>query len=355
MPIELARPQPHFERTAAQVPERQCRFIMPIVGRSSSGNFRFELYPCAKPYACRPLVSTSDCSGCGLPLSITEGTSSYNALQLGIQKRMSRGLQAQGSFTWGKSMDTSSGTVTGDQWTNSLVNAWNWFNPRACRAVSDFNISKTFVLDVTWNVPGLKSVSGLAGCVTSGWQSGGIYTASDGVPFTASFGTDGDPLGLNSSTPFDVPNRLIGPGCASLTNPGNPNNYIKTQCFAIPTAPSAAFYQANCDPSYGTFPQCFNLEGNSGRNILTGPGLSELDFSIFKKLLDLQEQPDQEDCRKLQSSVPSRALQCSQSPQFSPTHEPWKYGHLRFGGSSNWRCGVTHLDKHHSTGNSTCS
>jgi hypothetical protein len=211
-----------------------------------------------------------------------EGTSSYHALQVGIQKRMSGGFQAQGSFTWGKSLDTSSGTVTGDQWTNSLVNAWNWFNPRASRAVSDFNISRTFVLDVTWNVPGLKSVSGLAGWVTSGWQLGGIYTASDGVPFTASFGTDGDPLGLNSSTPFDVPNRLTGPGCASLINPGNPRNYIKTQCFAVPTAPSAAFYAANCDASLGTFPQCFNLEGNSGRNILTGPGLSELDFSIFK-------------------------------------------------------------------------
>ena len=211
-----------------------------------------------------------------------EGSSSYNALQVGIQKKMSGGLQAQGSFTWGKSMDTSSGTVTGDQWANTIVNLWNWFNPRASRAVSDYNISKTLVLDVIWDVPGLKSVSGLAGRITSGWQLGGIYTASSGVPFTAGFGTDGDPLGLNSSTPFDYPNRLKGPGCASLTNPGNPRNYIKTQCFAIPTAPSAAFYAAHCDASQGTFPQCFNLVGNAGRNTLTGPGLSELDFSIFK-------------------------------------------------------------------------
>jgi hypothetical protein len=211
-----------------------------------------------------------------------EGNSSYNALQLGIQKRMSRGLQAQGSFTWGKSMDENSGYVAADQWANSIPNLWNWFNPGASRAVSDFNISKTLVLNVTWNVPGLKSDSGLAERITSGWELGGIYTASSGVPFTASFGTDGDPLGLNGGAPFDFPNRLGGPGCALLTNPGNPNNYIKTQCFAIPTAPSAGFYAANCDASLGTFPQCFNLVGNSGRNILTGPGLSELDFSIFK-------------------------------------------------------------------------
>jgi hypothetical protein len=87
---------------------------------------------------------------------------------------------------------------------------------------------------------------------------------------------------LNSSDPWAFPNRLTGPGCGSLVNPGNPNHYIKTQCFAVPTAPSAAFYAANCDPALGTAPQCFNLGGNAGRNILRGPGLSNLDFSIFK-------------------------------------------------------------------------
>lgn len=96
-------------------------------------------------------------------------------------------------------------------------------------------------------------------------------------------------MGLNSSDPWDVPNRLTGPGCGSLVNPGNPNNYIKTRCFAIPIAPSLAFWQAKCDPvAPGTapggvfFPQCFNLRGNAGRGILAGPGLSNLDFSVFK-------------------------------------------------------------------------
>jgi hypothetical protein len=75
----------------------------------------------------------------------------------------------------------------------------------------------------------------------------------------------------------------------SLINPGNPNSYIKTQCFAVPAAPNMAYWTANCDPvPPGTepagvpFPQCFNLRGNAGRNILIGPGTSELDFSIFK-------------------------------------------------------------------------
>jgi hypothetical protein len=150
------------------------------------------------------------------------------------------------------------------------------------RGLSDFNIARTLVINGTWQVPALKSASGPLAWVANGWELGGIYKASDGVPFTATFGFGGDPLGLNSSNPWDFPNRLGGPGCGTLVNPGNPNHYIKTQCFEIPTAPSAAFYTANCDPRFGTFPQCFNLRGNAGRNILIGPGTSNLDFSLVK-------------------------------------------------------------------------
>ena len=55
-----------------------------------------------------------------------------------------------------------------------------------------------------------------------------------------------------------------------------------------------AFFDApaplGCDPAFGqsTNPQapqylwCFNKRGNAGRNILPGPGLVNLDFSLFK-------------------------------------------------------------------------
>src|SRR6202521_2496377 len=209
------------------------------------------------------------------------GNSFFDALEVGIQKRMSRGLQLQGSYTWGKSIDTSSATLIGDAFANTIGSP-HWFDLKTSRGLSDFNVGRTLVINGTWHVPQLKSLSGPAAWLANGWELGGIYKANDGVPFTATFGTDGDPQGLNSSDTWAFPNRLTGPGCGTLTNPGNPNNYIKTQCFAIATAPSAAFYAANCDPSLGTAPQCFNLRGNSGRNILTGPGTSNLDFSLFK-------------------------------------------------------------------------
>jgi hypothetical protein len=223
------------------------------------------------------------------------GNSYYHALEVGVQKAMSHGVALQGSFTWGKSIDIGSAGGAGDTFANS-IGAPPWYDLRSMRGLSDYNIGRTLVVNVTWKIPSPKSLSGPAGWIAGGWELGGIYKVSDGAPFTPTFGTDGDPQGLNSSDTWDFPNRMTGPDCKSLVNPGNPNNYIKTQCFAIPTAPSLDFFNGGssskgigCDPAFGStnptdpnYLWCFNLRGNSGRNILIGPGLSNLDFSIFK-------------------------------------------------------------------------
>ena len=55
---------------------------------------------------------------------------------------------------------------------------------------------------------------------------------------------------------------MNAPGCnPNAVNPGQPSNYLKTQCFAY--------------PALGTF-------GNLGRNTLRGPGLQDFDFSLLK-------------------------------------------------------------------------
>ena len=221
-----------------------------------------------------------------------EGNSFYNALELAVQKAMSHGVQFQTSFTWGKSIDTGSATGHGDQFSNS-ISSLPAYDLRALRARSDFDIKRSLVVSLTWQVPSPKSLSGPAAWVTSGWEVGGIYKVSDGIPFTPTWGTGGDPQGLLNSDDWAFPNRLNTPGCATLTNPGNPNNYLKTQCFTVPTAPDMAFSNANCDPAPPSLGgpiagsnlpplACFNLRGNSGRNAVTGPGLMNLDFSVFK-------------------------------------------------------------------------
>jgi hypothetical protein len=218
-----------------------------------------------------------------------QSMSYYNALQTQVSKRMSHGFQVQGVFTWGKSMDTNSATVAGDTFANS-ISSLNWYDLRLTRALSDFNVGRTFVLSGTWDAPSPKSLSGIARWPLDGWELGLIFTASDGVPFTPTWGTGSDPSNTLSSDDYAFPDRLGGSGCSSLVNPGNPNNYIKTQCFVVPQAPSSTFWNANCDPAPasigGPLPagslSCFNLRGNAGRNILIGPGLTDLDFSVFK-------------------------------------------------------------------------
>jgi hypothetical protein len=230
-----------------------------------------------------------------------DGHSYYDALELQLAKRMSHGLQMQGTFTWAKSIDTSSATLAGDSFGNS-ISSLHYFDLRLSRGPSDFNVPRTFVLNGTWEVPTPKSWTGPKHWLADGWELGTIFTVSDGVPFTPTWGTGGDPANTNSSDDFAFPNRV--PGVTNCTNLGNPTNYINANCFAVPTVPNTpagmAFWNTYCDPRppslqpkptaanpnpapiFVTFPTCFNLRGNSGRNILKGPGITGLDFSLFK-------------------------------------------------------------------------
>jgi hypothetical protein len=236
------------------------------------------------------------------------GGSSYNALELQLAKRMSRGFQVQGTYTWSKSIDTSSASVAGDTFGNS-ISSLDWFDLKLNRALSDFNVGRTLVLNGTWELPTPKSWSGPAQWALGGWELGLIFTASDGIPSTPTWGTGSDPANTSSGDDWAYVNRLGGSGCKTLTNPGSVHNYIKRDCFQVPTAPDLAFWNANCNPqppSLGTDannnpirinnPQnpaldnlgwlpalpCFNLRGNTGRNVIIGPGLTSLDFSLFK-------------------------------------------------------------------------
>jgi hypothetical protein len=127
------------------------------------------------------------------------------------------------------------------------------------RAVSDFDLRQNLVVSGVWNIGNGRSFSGPLAWVSRGWQLGGVFEVSTGAPFTPSIG--GDPLGSKGSV-FDFPDRLTGSGCKSDVNPGNPDHYINTSCFAVPTP--------------------INLMGNAGRNSLVGPGILSLDSSLFK-------------------------------------------------------------------------
>jgi Carboxypeptidase regulatory-like domain/TonB dependent receptor len=227
----------------------------------------------------------------GIPVNSTFGqveglmwiaSSSYHSLQTQVKKNMSHGLQAQASFTWGRSIDSSSAGSIGDNFHNS-VSSLPFFSTKLNRGPSDFNVGKNIVTNLEWEIPSPKSLSGAAGWALSGWQLGGIFEASTGVPFSVTI--SGDPLGLGNTDPFDRPTRLNGPGCGNPVNPGNPFNYIKLECFGLPQQPGglpAGVCQPFSADASGT--SCANLLGNAGRNQLNGPGLINLDLSLFKNM-----------------------------------------------------------------------
>lgn len=212
-----------------------------------------------------------------------QGTSRYNAFQTKVTKRMSHGVEIGGSYTYGKSLDSSSASLVGDAFLNS-VSSLPWFDIRRSWGPSDFNIKHNLVVNYSWEIPEPKSLKGFLGWLTKGYQVGGILQASSGTPFTVGFG--GDALGLNSTDPtLDVPSVVNSPDCHSLVNPGSVN-YVKTNCFIVPrSTPAIAGSCAHAnDPNTG-LPDpnsCLNLLGNLSRNKLVGPGLLNLDFSLFK-------------------------------------------------------------------------
>lgn len=206
------------------------------------------------------------------------GRSYYDSLEIQLKERSHHGLQFQASYTLAKSIDTSSASVVGDSYGNS-VSSLPFFNSRLSRGLSDFAVHDAAVINATYEVPAYKRGIALERVALNGWEASSIFSLSTGTPFTVSYA--GDPLGLNSTDPtLDVPDVLQNPGCKTLINPGNPRNYVKTQCFSVALKP-AGIPDALCNPASppGT---CLNLRGHLQRNSLIGPGLQNLDFSLVK-------------------------------------------------------------------------
>ncbi len=206
----------------------------------------------------------------------------FQGMEAQVNKRMSHGFEVGASYTWSRAIDGSDGAIASDSFLNSIPSLL-YFLPYYRRGPADFNITNNLTVNYLWNIPNPLHGHGFASKITGGWQAGGILTARSGLPFTPLIG--GDPLGLGNTSPFAYPDKLGGPGCGTLTNPGNPNNYIKTQCFGLPKSTPAI--AAQCIPfapngivATGT---CSNLLGTGGRNEITGPGMLDVDFSLVKE------------------------------------------------------------------------
>jgi hypothetical protein len=197
----------------------------------------------------------------------SDAQSFYNALQFEVKKRFTHGFQFQSSYTWSKNIDDSTtGFAATDFTPGGSAFTSQPYNPKADRGLSSLNIGQTLVVNGLYALPSpaQRGISVLLG----GWQLAGIFTANSGAPFSVYVSGRNAPDG-SRSTGVQFPDRVLGRSSSSIVT-GNPNGYFDPSAFILPPAAPAGF------------PAGSGFYGNAGRNILTGPGLVDFDFSLQK-------------------------------------------------------------------------
>ncbi|HWB97715.1 MAG TPA: TonB-dependent receptor [Bryobacteraceae bacterium] len=180
---------------------------------------------------------------------VSGGNSIYNSLQVTLEKRFSAGFNVSANYTFSKSIDEVS-YLTDTCSTNTI----NPYNVRAYRAASDFNVPHRFVLNYLWQLPSPKE-NALLRNLLGNWQTTGIWNWQSGFPLTISSGEDNSLSGVGN----DQADLVSKPALTSGSLGQRINQWFTTAAFRT--------------NAIGTF-------GNVGRNILSGPGTFNLDFSI---------------------------------------------------------------------------
>jgi hypothetical protein len=194
-------------------------------------------------------------------MALWDGQYWYNGLQVQLNKSMSHSFEIGGSYTYSKNMDSGGGSVASDPFRNS-VSTLLWFCKSCRRGLSDQDQRHNLTAHYQWDIPTPSSFSKPLKMVAGDWEMGGVFTIASGTPFTVLLA--GDPLGMSTTDPYQYPDKVQGAACANPVNPQNAVQYIKLSCFTAPAISTQL--------------------GNSGRNNAIGPGLINLDFSLFKNI-----------------------------------------------------------------------
>jgi hypothetical protein len=204
----------------------------------------------------------------------------YNAAQISLRKRGRGGTFYRINYSLSKSIDDAS-QVTGNS-TGGFLGAQNPEDLRSERGRSDFDRSHVFTAAFSWQIPVgrnrrfLNSSGGFVNGLLGGWQLSGTGTIYSGQPFTVT--TAGIDTNLGESL---RPNRLgsglqkerQGAGRKGIDYP-----WFNTADFE--RTPRCTSIAEGCAQSpNGFLPFDF---GNSGRNILEGPGTQFMNASLMK-------------------------------------------------------------------------
>lgn len=222
----------------------------------------------------------------------TRGASDYHSLQAQYERRLTNGLQFLGAFTWSKTTDDSCGLDNCQpQFFNNFAIEHALSNQdQPYRAVLSSLYELPFGRGKRWGSNWSRPVDWALG----GWQLNGIYTLQGGFPFSVT--VDGSP----GNTRADLTGKFhVNPGQISCS-PAPCGAYI-SQTFAAGT-PTGPFLIP------GKTGNVFTAPGTSGRDILRGPGLSNLDLSLFKRFSMTE---------RIKSEVRLQAYNVTNTPHFA--------------------------------------
>lgn len=215
-----------------------------------------------------------------------EGTSHYNALQFSVNKRLSHGLQVNGSYTWSHTLDQSSAL-------GLFYNGNDPLNPHSAYGTADFDRTHAFAFSYLYQLPKVISNDrSWAGRIMDGWGVNGITVLESGMPYSV-WDYTGSAASLFYSSNDVITNPLLplAPGTTAkstqITVNGTPG--LNVNNFVIPLAAPGQNGVPPCGPtSDGSSTNfCDNVEtgyGAASRNNFRSPFQSRFDMSIFKDI-----------------------------------------------------------------------
>ena len=177
----------------------------------------------------------------------SNGSSSYNGMNVVYQRRYSAGLTVQANYTWSHALSNVGG-IGGACTTCAILPN----NLRYDWGTSDYSITNRVAIGVNYELPFGKSWNGVLKQVGYGWQVNGIFGYATGVPFTVTEPTNA--MGINGVT--DRPNMTKSSGFKPTIG-----EWFDVSQFSL---------------------QTFGTPGNEERNQLTSPPSHSLDLSLFK-------------------------------------------------------------------------
>ena len=194
-------------------------------------------------------------------------SNNYNSLQVKVDRRFSGGFLMTTAYTWGHALGYSA----------EDGGLWNYIQQQRSYSRLDFDRRHTFVQSYVYELPFGKGkrllTSGVGRWVLGGWQLNGVLSLMTGRPLT--FGTNVSANTPGSTlTPDMVGNVNITHAVAGTV--GTATWFDTTGC--VPVVTASCFLQQPLDAD-GKTPHF----GNTGRNNFSGPGLGNLDFSLFRK------------------------------------------------------------------------